>query len=186
MTNENKNTDPEEAEENIMEEVSTESEESKTKSGESETNEAPVSESAQESEEHSEAVTAEEEDDENFKWYAVRIISGHENKVKAFLDNEIRNEKLEHKIKNVLIPLEKIYEVKGGKIAFKVDKAGIIHASIGRISFTPEKIAENSQELLNAIIRAKPSSAKGTYLRGISMASTMSPGINIDSKAFAH
>jgi len=77
-------------------------------------------------------------------------------------------------------------EVKGGKIAFKVDKAGIIHASIGRISFTPEKIAENSQELLNAIIRAKPSSAKGTYLRGISMASTMSPGINIDSKAFAH
>ncbi len=79
-----------------------------------------------------------------------------------------------------------VNEVKGGKIAFKVDKAGIIHASIGRISFTPEKIAENSQELLNAIIRAKPSSAKGTYLRGISMASTMSPGINIDSKAFAH
>ena len=79
-----------------------------------------------------------------------------------------------------------VNEVKGGKIAFKVDKAGIIHASIGRISFTPEKIAENSQELLNAIIRAKPSSAKGTYLRGISMASTMSPGINIDAKAFAH
>lgn len=79
-----------------------------------------------------------------------------------------------------------VNEVKGGKIAFKVDKAGIIHASIGRISFTPEKIAENSQELLNAIIRAKPSSAKGTYLRGISMASTMSPGINIDSKAFVH
>lgn len=79
-----------------------------------------------------------------------------------------------------------VNEVKGGKIAFKVDKAGIIHASIGRVSFTPEKIAENSQELLNAIIRAKPSSAKGTYLKGISMASTMSPGINIDSKAFVH
>lgn len=79
-----------------------------------------------------------------------------------------------------------VNEVKGGKIAFKVDKAGIIHASIGRVSFTPEKIAENSQELLNAIIKAKPSSAKGTYLKGISMASTMSPGIVIDSKAFVH
>jgi large subunit ribosomal protein L1 len=79
-----------------------------------------------------------------------------------------------------------VNEVKGGKIAFKVDKAGIIHASIGRVSFTPEKIAENSQELLNAIIKAKPSSAKGTYLKGISMASTMSPGITIDSKAFIH
>ena len=79
-----------------------------------------------------------------------------------------------------------VNEVKGGKIAFKIDKAGIIHASIGRISFTPEKIAENSQELLNAIIKAKPSSAKGTYLRGISMASTMSPGITIDTKGFVH
>ena len=79
-----------------------------------------------------------------------------------------------------------VNEVKGGKIAFKIDKAGIIHASIGRISFTPEKIAENSQELLNAIIKAKPSSSKGTYLRGISMASTMSPGISIDPKGFVH
>src|SRR3989337_1598682 len=70
-----------------------------------------------------------------------------------------------------------VNDVKGGKIAFKVDKAGIIHASIGRISFSPEKIAENSQELMNALIRAKPSSSKGTYMRGISMASTMSPGI---------
>jgi large subunit ribosomal protein L1 len=79
-----------------------------------------------------------------------------------------------------------ITDVKGGKIAFKVDKVGIIHASIGRVSFSPDKIAENSQELLNAIIRAKPSSAKGTYLRGISMASTMSPGIPIDTKGFIH
>jgi len=77
-----------------------------------------------------------------------------------------------------------VNEVKGGKIAFKVDKAGIIHASIGRVSFTPEKIAENSQELLNAILKAKPSSSKGTYVRGISMASSMSPGISIDTKAF--
>ena len=79
-----------------------------------------------------------------------------------------------------------VNEVKGGKIAFKIDKAGIIHASIGRVIFTPEKIAENSQELLNAIIKAKPSSAKGTYLKGISMASTMSPGITIDTKGFVH
>ena len=79
-----------------------------------------------------------------------------------------------------------VNEVKGGKIAFKVDKAGIIHASIGRVSFAPEKIAENSQELLNAIIRAKPSSAKGIYVKGISMASSMSPGISIDTKAFVH
>lgn|SRR5574338_365273 len=79
-----------------------------------------------------------------------------------------------------------INDVKGGKIAFKIDKAGIVHASIGRVSFTPEKIAENSQELLNAIIRAKPSSAKGIYLKGISMASSMSPGISIDTKAFVH
>lgn len=79
-----------------------------------------------------------------------------------------------------------VNEVKGGKIAFKIDKAGIIHASIGRVSFAPEKIAENSQELLNAIIKAKPSSAKGIYLKGISMASTMSPGISIDTKTFVH
>src|SRR4249919_776635 len=79
-----------------------------------------------------------------------------------------------------------VNEVKGGKIAFKIDKAGIIHASIGRVSFTPEKIAENSHELLNAIIKAKPSSAKGAYLRGISMASSMSPGISIDTKGFVH
>jgi large subunit ribosomal protein L1 len=79
-----------------------------------------------------------------------------------------------------------INDVKGGKIAFKIDKAGIIHASIGRISFTADKIAENSQELLNAIIKAKPSSAKGIYLKGISMASTMSPGLAIDTKGFVH
>ncbi|RYY57143.1 MAG: 50S ribosomal protein L1 [Chitinophagaceae bacterium] len=79
-----------------------------------------------------------------------------------------------------------INDVKGGKIAFKVDKVGIIHASIGRISFSPEKIAENSQELINAILRAKPATAKGTYVRGVSMASSMSPGITVDAKAFIH
>ncbi len=76
-----------------------------------------------------------------------------------------------------------VIEVKGGKIAFKVDKVGIIHASVGRVSFSADKIAENSQELINALVRLKPSSSKGTYLRGVSMASTMSPGILIDTKS---
>lgn len=76
-----------------------------------------------------------------------------------------------------------VNEVKGGKIAFKVDKAGIIHASIGRVSFTPEKISENSHELINAIVKAKPSSAKGTYLKSVYMASSMSPGIAVDTKS---
>ncbi len=75
-----------------------------------------------------------------------------------------------------------VNEVKGGKIAFKVDKAGIVHASIGRVSFDPEKIAGNSHELINAIIKLKPTTAKGIYLKGVSMASTMSPGIAIDTK----
>jgi large subunit ribosomal protein L1 len=78
-----------------------------------------------------------------------------------------------------------VTDVKGGKIAFKVDKAGIIHASIGRVSFTPEKLAENAQELINALVRMKPATAKGTYLKGISMASTMSPGLVIDTKTVA-
>ncbi len=77
-----------------------------------------------------------------------------------------------------------VNEVKGGKIAFKVDKAGIIHASVGRVSFPPEKIVANSTEFINAIMRLKPSAAKGTYLKGVSMASTMSPGISVDTKSF--
>ena len=76
-----------------------------------------------------------------------------------------------------------IADLKGGKIAFKVDKVGIIHASVGRISFAPDKIAENCQEFINAIIKLKPATSKGTYLRGVSMASTMSPGIMVDTKS---
>ena len=76
-----------------------------------------------------------------------------------------------------------INDVKGGKIAFKVDKVGIVHASIGRISFSPDKIEANSQELINAIIKLKPSTSKGVYLKSLSMASTMSPGITIDAKS---
>jgi large subunit ribosomal protein L1 len=75
-----------------------------------------------------------------------------------------------------------VTDVKGGKIAFKVDKAGIIHASIGRVSFSPEKIAENSAELINALVKAKPATAKGTYLKSVYMASTMSPSIPVDTK----
>ena len=76
-----------------------------------------------------------------------------------------------------------IGDVKGGKIAFKVDKVGIVHASIGRVSFSSDKIEANSQELINAIIKLKPSTSKGIYLKGLSMASTMSPGITIDAKS---
>ena len=76
-----------------------------------------------------------------------------------------------------------VTDVKGGKIAFKVDKTGIIHASIGRVSFTPEKLAANATELINTLVRMKPATAKGIYVKGISMASTMSPGISIDTKS---
>src|ERR1044072_1670737 len=76
-----------------------------------------------------------------------------------------------------------VNDMKGGKIAFKIDKAGIIHASIGRVSFDSKKIAENAQELINTLVRMKPATSKGTYLKGISMAATMSPGLNIDTKS---
>jgi large subunit ribosomal protein L1 len=79
-----------------------------------------------------------------------------------------------------------VNEVKGGKIAFKVDKAGIVHAAIGRVSFDAQKIAENTAELNNAILKLKPATAKGTYLKGVSMASTMSPGITLDAKSLAN
>jgi large subunit ribosomal protein L1 len=76
-----------------------------------------------------------------------------------------------------------VTEVKGGKIAFKVDKVGIIHASIGRISFAPQKLKENGQELINTILKLKPSSSKGAYVKTVSLASTMSPGISIDTRS---
>lgn len=78
-----------------------------------------------------------------------------------------------------------VTDVKGGKVAFKVDKAGIIHASVGRVSFEPTKLAENTQELINTLVRMKPATAKGVYLKGISLASTMSPGLVIDTKTVA-
>lgn len=76
-----------------------------------------------------------------------------------------------------------VKEVKSGKIDFKVDKFGIIHASIGKASFTPEKIRDNAAELLNTISKLKPSSAKGTYVKSISLSSTMSKGISVDKSS---
>jgi large subunit ribosomal protein L1 len=76
-----------------------------------------------------------------------------------------------------------VKEVKMGKIDFKVDKFGIIHSSIGKASFNPDQIADNAKEFISMIVKLKPSSAKGTYIKSIYMSSTMSPGIKIDTKA---
>ena len=76
-----------------------------------------------------------------------------------------------------------VKEVKAGKIDFKVDKTGIVHAAIGKVSFTGAQICENAQELISAIIKLKPQSLKGTYLKSISICSTMSPGIRVDIKS---
>lgn len=76
-----------------------------------------------------------------------------------------------------------VREVKAGKIDFKVDKSGIIHTSVGKVSFTPEQIKDNAREFINTIIRLKPTSAKGTYLKSIHISSTMSAGIKIDPKS---
>jgi large subunit ribosomal protein L1 len=76
-----------------------------------------------------------------------------------------------------------ISDVKKGKIDFRVDKFGIVHAGVGKVSFEPEKIADNARELLTSIIKLKPSAAKGTYVKSIYMSSTMSPGIPIDPRS---
>ncbi|NLN33232.1 MAG: 50S ribosomal protein L1 [Flavobacteriaceae bacterium] len=76
-----------------------------------------------------------------------------------------------------------VAEVKAGKIDFKVDRYGIIHAAIGKVSFTPEKIKENAEELVSTLVKLKPTAAKGTYMRSITLSSTMSPGISIDPKS---
>ena len=77
-----------------------------------------------------------------------------------------------------------VSEVKKGKIDFKVDKYGIIHTSIGKVSFEPQKIVENAREFINTVVKLKPASAKGTYIESIYLSSTMSPAIKIDTKAF--
>lgn len=79
-----------------------------------------------------------------------------------------------------------VTEVKAGKIDFRVDKSGIVHASVAKVSFPAEKIYENASELLQTIIRLKPASAKGSYIKSISMSSTMSPGIMVDFKTLVN
>ena len=76
-----------------------------------------------------------------------------------------------------------VKEVKQGKIDFKVDKAGIIHTSIGKVSFTPEQIRDNAKEFIQTLIKLKPTAAKGTYIRSIYLSSTMSPGIKLETKS---
>jgi large subunit ribosomal protein L1 len=78
-----------------------------------------------------------------------------------------------------------ISEVKAGKIDFKVDKTGIIHAAVGKASFDAEKIAGNARELINTLVKLKPTTSKGIYITSIFMSSTMSPSIEIDAKRFA-
>ncbi len=75
-----------------------------------------------------------------------------------------------------------VKEVKQGKIDFKVDKSGIIHASVGKVSFEPQKIVENAREFVHMINKLKPAAAKGTYIRSVFLSSTMSPGIKVDPK----
>ena len=76
-----------------------------------------------------------------------------------------------------------VKEVKQGKIDFKVDKGGIVHTSVGKVSFTPDKIVENARAFVQTLIKMKPATAKGTYLKSIYLSSTMSPGIKIDTKS---
>ena len=78
-----------------------------------------------------------------------------------------------------------VKEVKAGKIDFKVDKTGIIHAAIGKVSFTPEQIAENAKTFVGAVLKLKPQSLKGTYFKGATLCTTMSPAVKLDPKAFS-
>lgn len=75
-----------------------------------------------------------------------------------------------------------VTDVKGGKISFRVDKFGIVHSSVGRVSFSADKLADNARELIDTLVRMKPSTAKGTYLKTITVASTMSPGVKVNPK----
>jgi large subunit ribosomal protein L1 len=75
-----------------------------------------------------------------------------------------------------------VSDVKGGKIDFKVDKTGIVHASIGKVSFDADKILGNANELMQTLVKLKPSSSKGAYIKSVSLSSTMSPGIPVEFK----
>jgi len=77
-----------------------------------------------------------------------------------------------------------VSEVKKGKVAFRVDKFGIIHTSIGRVSFSADKLVDNAKEMIHTIVKMKPSSVKGVYMKGVSVAPTMGPGVKIDTKSY--
>jgi large subunit ribosomal protein L1 len=76
-----------------------------------------------------------------------------------------------------------VHEIKAGKVEFRVDKTGIVHAPVGKVSFAPDRLLENARALIDAIVRAKPAAAKGRYLKSITVSSTMGPGIRIDTTA---
>jgi large subunit ribosomal protein L1 len=76
-----------------------------------------------------------------------------------------------------------VQEIKAGKVEFRVDKTGIIHAPVGKLSFGTDKLRENADALIGAVIKAKPSAAKGKYVRGVSLSSSMGPGIKVDETA---
>jgi len=78
-----------------------------------------------------------------------------------------------------------IQETKAGKVEYRVDKTGVIHSPVGKVSFDPEKLAENTRVLINAVVKAKPTTAKGRYVKKVNLAATMSPGILLDELAFA-
>ena len=78
-----------------------------------------------------------------------------------------------------------IEDIKAGKVNFRVDKAGVVHAPLGKVSFETERLVENAAALLSEIMRARPSAAKGTYLRSVNLSSTMGPGVRVDSSEAA-
>ena len=77
-----------------------------------------------------------------------------------------------------------VKDAKAGKVDFRVEKAGIVHAGIGKVSFSAEQLTENAEVLLEQLVKMKPATAKGTYIRGISVSSTMSPGIRVNAGSF--
>jgi large subunit ribosomal protein L1 len=78
-----------------------------------------------------------------------------------------------------------VRETKAGKVEYRVDKTGVIHVGIGKVSFEPDRLRENAQTLLDAVVKAKPSTAKGKYVKKVNLASTMSPGVLLDETVYA-
>jgi large subunit ribosomal protein L1 len=77
-----------------------------------------------------------------------------------------------------------VNEVKGGKIEFRVDKTGNLHAPVGKVSFSPEQLQDNLKAFMESVVRAKPAAAKGTYVRSVTVSSTMGPGVRVDTTGY--